>query len=332
MDRLLIASLLTVLLAASRVEAQADTCVVLPSPSSQAPEGVREHVQEVVTAQLREHGNVVLSPRDAQLRMVGQPMRECAAIDCAAGVNRYLGTGFAVLTEIAWAGGRVTMVNVALIGLEDGESVGGQAEVVAGDVDAAVRGAFQAAWDRWVTAQQGYIVVTTTPPGAFVELDGQSLGRAPLRRLARAGAHTLHATLEGHRSVTREITIDRHEEREITITLSEGEGDEVPGGEAAGPIEAPETREEAHWANYLIGVALIAGGAGALVSPIWTLADNGTPVSETEYVSFGPASGVLLGIGAASIIGGTVFMIAAPIRTTVTVSPTTAGLTVSGSF
>lgn len=307
----------------------ADTCVMLPAPESPAPEAVREHVQSVVADRLREHGNVVIAPRDAQLRMVGQPMRDCAAIDCAAGVNRFLGTGFAVLTEIAWVGGRVTMVNVALIGLEDGESVGGQAEVVAGDVDAAVRGAFQAAWDRWVASQQGYLIITTTPPGAFVELDGQSLGRAPLRRLFRAGAHTLRITLEGHRAVTREITLDRHEEREVAITLTEGEGEE-----AIGAAPATATREETHWASYAIGGALIAGGIAALVSPIWTLADLGAPVGTdgVEYVSFGPVSGTLLGIGAAAILGGVVMMIVGPIRTSVVVTPERAQLSIGGWF
>ena len=331
---------LAAVIAPARALAQSETCVMLPSPSSTAPMTAREQVQAVVTDQLREHGNVVLAPRDAQLRMIGQPIRDCAAIDCAAAVNRFLGTAFAVLTEIAWVGGRVTMVNIALIGLEDGESVGGQAEVIAGDVAAATRAAFQAAWDRWAAAQQGYVVVTTTPPGAFIELDGASLGRSPIRRLARAGVHTLRATLEGYRSVTREITVDRHEEREVSITLTPGDGDEPSAGTGErvarpGPGDAaPATREEPHWANYLIGGALIAGGVGALVSPIWTLAAEGDPWGDNraEYVSFGAQSGALMGVGIAAIAGGTIFMIAQPITTTVSVTPTSAGIRVSGSF
>ena len=334
-----IAAVFAIVIATPRTaSAQSETCVVLPSPSTTAPESAREAVQGVVTDELRRHGHVVLGPRDAQLRMIGQPVRDCAAIDCAAEVNRFLGTGFAVLTEIAWVGGRVTMVNIALIGLEDGESVGGQAEVVAGDVAAATRAAFTAAWDRWAAAQQGYVVVTTTPPGAYIEIDGSSLGRAPVRRLTRAGVHLLRATLEGYRTVTREITIDRHEEREVTITLTPGEGEDPThggGGAAAGDIisdpEVPQTREEAHWANYLIGGALIAGGLGALVSPIWTLASEGDAWGD-GYVAFGAQSGILMGVGIAAIIGGTVIMIAQPIRTTVTITPTSAGLGVSGTF
>ncbi len=321
--------------------AQAETCVVLPSPSSTAPETAREAVQGIVTDELRRHGNVVLGPRDAQLRMIGQSVRDCAAIDCAAEVNRFLGTGFAVLTEIAWVGGRVTMVNIALIGLEDGESVGGQAEVVAGDVAAATRAAFTAAWDRWAAAQQGYVIVTTTPPGAYIEIDGASLGRAPVRRLTRAGVHLLRATLDGYRSVTREITIDRHEEREIAITLTPGAGEDPTdggGGSDAGDVigdggaeAAPQTREEPHWANLLIGGGLILGGAAALVSPLWTLGAEGQPWGD-GYVHFGAQSGVLLGVGLAALTAGIVFLVLEPIRTTVTLSPTTAGLSVSGEF
>ncbi|AKF06545.1 PEGA domain-containing protein [Sandaracinus amylolyticus] len=330
----------------SVARAQTETCVMLPSPSTTAPESAREQVQAIVTEELREHGNVVLGPRDAQLRMMGQSVRDCAAIDCAAAVNRFLGTGFAVLTEIAWVGGRITMVNVALIGLEDGESVGGQAEVVAGDVAAATRAAFTAAWDRWAAAQQGYIVVTTTPPGAFVELDGASLGRSPIRRLTRSGVHTLRATLEGYRSVTREITIDRHEEREIAITLTPGEGEDpthggggsaagdVIGGEQQTTLPPVETRDEPHWSNFLIGGGLIAAGLGALISPVWTLAVEGDAWGDegTEYVSFGAQSGVLMGVGIAAIVGGAVVMIVQPVTTTVTVSPTSAGIQVSGRF
>jgi hypothetical protein len=327
-------------LIAPAARAQSDTCVLLPSPSTQAPEAVREQVQVIVAEELREHGNVVLSPRDAQMRMVGQPMRDCAQIDCAASVNRQLGTGFAVLTEIAWVGGRVTMINVALIGLEDGESVGGQAEVVGGDVAAAVRAAFQAAWDRWAASQQGYVIVSTTPPGAFIELDGASLGRAPIRRLTRAGVHSLRATLEGHRSVSREITIDRHEEREIEITLTEGDGEETPA-EPQAVDGHPPPREgvdqvQQHWSNWAIGGALIATGIAALITPIWTLAEEGSAVPREgrpdDYVQFGPLSGALLGLGTAAIAGGAVMMIVQPIRTTVRVTPTGAGVTVSGRF
>lgn len=330
---------ITALMAPTSAHAQSETCVVLPSPSTTAPESAREAVQGVVTDELRRHGNVVLGPRDAQLRMIGQSVRDCAAIDCAAEVNRFLGTGFAVLTEIAWVGGRVTMVNIALIGLEDGESVGGQAEVIAGDVPAATRAAFTAAWDRWAAAQQGYVIVTTTPPGAYIEIDGASLGRAPIRRLTRSGVRVLRARLEGYRTVTREITIDRHEEREVAITLTPGEGDDPThgeGGPGAGELvgggeEVPQTREEAHWANYLLGGALVAGGLGALVSPIWTLATEGQRWGD-DRVTFGAQSGVLMGVGIAAIIGGTVLVIAAPIRTTVTITPTSAGIGLSGNF
>jgi hypothetical protein len=314
---------------------QAGTCVMLPPPATQAPPTAREQIQGAVAEALRSRGVVVLATRDAQMRMTGQPMHDCAAIDCADEVNRYLGTAFAVLTEIAWAGGRVTMINIAIIGLEDGESVGGQAEVTGGDAAGAARAAFQAAWDRWEASQQGYVSVTTTPEGAFIDLDGQSIGRAPVRRLARAGAHTIRATLEGYEPATRDITIDRHEERALEIALDpEGTTSDTPEPQPA----TPTTREEGHWSNFLVATGLILGGGAALISPIWTLVDQGvvtvvgTGMGPDEYVQFGPVSGVLLGIGAAAIVGGVIIMIAQPIRTTVTVSPDSARLTISGTF
>jgi len=325
----------------SVARAQTETGVALAGGTGAAPASVREQALAVVADALRERGIVVLTARDASLRMVGQPFRACAAIDCAVDVNRFLGTSFAIITDLSWARGQATLVNVAVVGSDDGESVGGQAEVHGGDVGAAVRTAFQGAWDRHVAAQQGHLVVTTEPTGGFVEVDGVSIGRAPLRRLTGAGAHTVHVTLEGHRSQTREVTIERHQERALEFVMTPGSGPEsgiVAGPEPVVAPPAASTTDAPHWANHVLAGTLVAAGALMLVPPLWTAATAGQTVSAAagdageEYVAFGAVSGTLLGLALASIAGGAVVWALLPIRTQVETTPQGASLRLMGEF
>lgn len=88
--------------------------------------------------------------------------------------------------------------------------------------------------------------------------------------------------------------------------------------------EAPTTTEP-HFANWLIGGGLVAGGLVALVSPIHTLARQGECTDMgglsdgwcRSGVSFGTQSGVLLGVGLGAIVGGAVFMLLSPFQTQV---------------
>lgn len=111
-------------------------------------------------------------------------------------------------------------------------------------------------------------------------------------------------------------------------------GPPPPRDRGGGEGQAPIAPEEVHWASYVIGIALVAGGIAALITPIWTLAEHGSPVpgDGREYVRFGPISGALLGIGASAIIGGIVMMIVGPIRATVSVSPTHGSLMLDMRF
>ncbi len=323
---------LALALAPARAAAQGQTCVLLPPPEeSSAPADAHTRVATTITEELRSHGLVVMASRDAQLRMADQPIETCSAIDCAPEVNRFLGTTFAVLTELTWLRGRPTMINVVLIGLESGASAGGQAVIErGGDLAAAVRAAFSTAWDRWQADSQGQLVIETTPTGAFIEIDGASAGRAPLRHLVAAGVHTLSATLDGYVTASREITIDRHEERAVSIELVRPEATPPPPA----PPEVFEDRP--HWANWVIGGGALALAIGLSVSPIWTAAtageviDNG--VGGTETVVFDSGSAALAIIGGALVIGGVVFMIIHPINDHVRVSGGPTGVSVEGTW
>lgn len=316
-------------LAPSLAYAQGQTCVLLPPPEeSTAPADAHARVAATITEELREHGLVVMASRDAQLRMADQPIETCSAIDCAPDVNRFLGTTFAVLTELTWLRGRPTMINVVLIGLESGASAGGQAVIErGGDLAAAVRSAFSTAWDRWQADSQGQLVIETTPPSAFIEIDGTSVGRAPIRQLVSSGVHRVRATLEGYVADSREVTLDRHEERAITIELAS----ETPEVAVITPPEETYV-DEPSWLNWVIGGGALAIGVGLAIEPIWTAATQGEVIDNgaagTETVTFGPVSGALAIVSGAILIGASVFMIVHPINDRVRVSagPTSVGV------
>lgn len=312
------------------VAAQGQTCVLLPrAEDSTAPADAHARVDATITEELRAHGLVVMASRDAQLRMADQPMEGCADIDCAPDVNRFLGTTFAVLTELTWLRGRPTMINVVLIGLDDGVSAGGQAVIErGGDLATAVRTAFSTAWDRWQADAQGQLQIDTTPPGAFVEIDGTSVGRSPIRQLVATGVHTVRVALDGYVTETREVTLDRHEERALVIELAPPAPEPTPP-----PVAVTETFEDQpHWSNWVIGGGAIALAIGLSISPIWTAATAGELIDHgaagTETVVFDAQSAALAVIGGALLIGGVVFLVLHPIteRVRVGVGPTSVGV------
>jgi|GEM_PF-2730334 len=316
------------------------TCVLLPHASADVPAATWQEVDRAVAEALRTRGVIVLSARDAQLRMMGQPMEDCGAIECAPDVNRFLGTAFAVLTEVTWLRGRPTAVNVVLIGLASDHAAGGQASVARGsELEDATMTAFGIAWDRWEADRQGQLLVESTPPGAFVELDGTSVGRAPIRRLVTTGVHTVHLALEGYVSETREITIDRHEERTLSVTLAPTEitAAQAGPGDGGSEGEAPSTGvlttvDQPHWANWVLGGGLLVASVGLAIEPIYAASIAGQRTPTGEFYAFGAQEGILTGLSAACLIGGIVVLAVQPFRETVTIAPGLGSLRIHGTF
>lgn len=333
-------AVVAVLLCLASGEAAAQsTCVLLPHASAEVPAATWQEVDRAVAEALRARGVIVLAARDAQLRMMGQPMEDCGAIECAPDVNRFLGTAFAVLTEVTWLRGRPTAVNVVLIGVSSDHAAGGQASAARGELEEATATAFGIAWDRWEADRQGQLLVESTPAGAFVELDGTSVGRAPVRRLVTTGVHTVRLALEGYVSETREITIDRHEERTLSIALvpteptaaADAASGEGPSGGAAS-TRVGTTVEQPHWGNWLLGGGLLAAAVGLAIEPIYAASIAGQRTPTGEFYAFGAQEGILTGLSAACLIGGIVVLAVQPFRETITVEPGLGSLRIRGAF
>lgn len=326
-------ALAAVLLGAlSPLHVQAQTCALLPpgtpAEGAPAPADAQAAALEAVTGALATDGVTVIGSADAQRRMVGEPFVECNALDCGAEVVRSLGVDFVVLVTVWAPRGAPTSVVVTLIGASD--SAAGDAPVEGDVVDATLR-ALATARQRWQAAQMGFIDVRSSPPGADVELDGRLIGRTPIRHLAMAGQRRVRIHLEGYEPIEESVRVEPTQEHPVEVTLSEA---------TAPPPVVPETRTEPHFANWLIGGALIAGGVAALISPLHTLATLGNCADAAglpggwcrSEVTFGAQSGVLLGVGAAALIGGVVFLIAQPFQVTTVITPDSARLGISGTF
>ncbi len=316
------------------LDALAQTCAMLPpgrpSEGQPPPADAQAAAVEAVTRALAGSGVTVIAAPDAQRRMVGEPFAECNALECGAEVVRSLGVDYVVLVTVWAPRGSPTSVVVTLIGA--GDSAAGDAPVE-GDVTTAALSALTTATQRWQASQMGFIAVTSQPEGAAVEVDGRLVGQTPLRHLVAAGQRRVRIHLEGYDTVEQTVRVEPTQEHPVDVTLAPATAgehhDEQPGG---------GTYTEPHFANWIIGSALVAGGIAALISPIVTLATEGDctdPVSSgwcRSVVSFGPQSGVLMGVGIAAIVGGAVFMIAQPIQITTAVTPSSAMVQLRGTY
>jgi len=314
------------LLAAAPAEAQ--TCAMLrpgvPAEGTTAPDDVVARVQEAVAGQLLEHVATVLSSEDAARRMVGQPYSECAALDCGGSVVRALGVDFAVLVTIWAPRGTPTSVVVTFIGADD--SVAGDAPVQNGEVVAAALTALQTARQRWGASQMGFLVLTSSPSGASVEVDGRVIGTTPLRHLVMAGQREVRVVLDGYATAEHRVMVTATEESSLDVALTPDE--------AVAPATS-RTSDEPSVLNWVIGGGFVAAGLGLLVSPIYALAIDGSCVGDppcAEIHQFGVANGVLLGVAGAALVGGVVFLAAQPIRVSVTASGDSASIELRGTF
>ncbi len=143
------------------------------------------------------------------------------------------------------------------------------------------------------------------------------------------GERVVRVQLEGYTADEQTLEVQPTQSHPASFTLVAAV-EELPA--------APTTRTEAHWANWVVGGALIAGGVAALIAPVHTLARSGECVDEPapglcrSEVQFGAVSGVLLGVGVAALAGGVVFLAAQPITVDVIVQPDEASVRVSGAF
>ena len=178
----------------------------------------------------------------------------CAEADCAAAAARHAGASLAVLVDVEvsdrdwvvalWvvdADGRVVSQSEARCDLC------GMVEVltVAENEAAALRGKLDS-----LTLGPAVLIVETRPVGADVQLDGDSVGAAPIERIVPTGRHRLRAIAPGYAPEERDIDAVAGVRERVVLDLV--------------PLDSRRDRiaRGFGWAAIAVGLAAIGTGAG----------------------------------------------------------------------
>ena len=318
MARVLALAMLVSVLWAERAAAQSAIVSAIGDPASEV-ERARAGVIEV----LAERG----------VRLVRTPDGEpCEERECAARMAGRAGVDFVVLARIEPADGG-SRVLVALLAAQ-GPAREASAAILEAGAAAAAAAATQSALDLRTETRLGFLAVRTRPPGARVEIDGEAAGESPLRRMIAPGPHAVRIVPAEGEARTREVEVVALEETTVDVDLRGGREEQE---EASSPPSSPR-RTEPSPLNWLIGGGLAIAGVVLLISPLQTLATEGQCVDLIEgvgcreRVAFGAQSGILLGLGLASLAAAVVVDAVAPLRVEVAATPSQAMLRVGATF
>ena len=278
------------------------------------------------TEALSAAGLTVLSFDETQTRLLASEHRDCNEEECGRAVASELHVDYAVLVMIWLSDGTPTAVVVQFIPEGGGAPIAGQGRAERdfdGLIDAAVRdGLVRLRADR-----TGTLRITTEPTGAVVSVDGREVGRSPVQRTLPQGSHRVEARADGlYGEETVEVVA--HSATDLELVLHEVEGGEAPVVVASGP----------HWANFVLGGALIALGIVLAIDPIYTLANEGqcSAVSVAggceRWYEVGPRGVSLLVLGSASLVAGPIVMGVQPIPPERGGGQSALGLSTAGRF
>jgi hypothetical protein len=152
----------------------------------------------------------------------------------------------------------------------------------------ATRAAFDKARKQLAAAPRGKLMVTSSPSGADVFLDGRHVGKTPLSGDFLPGTYQLQLSRSGATSFSREVQILKAESHPVSVDLA-FEGSVQPGRPVcvrSRPEEADPLRGVTRIAALLgmreaVVVRLVRGGAGSsMVSAALLNVDSGQQVRE----------------------------------------------------
>ncbi|HJL18070.1 MAG TPA: PEGA domain-containing protein [Sandaracinaceae bacterium LLY-WYZ-13_1] len=316
-----VCTLALILLASPAVAAAQSALVVVPP--APVPPVELERARAGVIEVLAENG----------MRLVPTPDGEpCEAVECAPALARQAGADVVLLVSVEATEGGGSRIRVESVPA-DGDRRGATAEVGDAGFGAAAGAALQELLSEPPPTRRGFLTVRTTPPGAAVSIDGEAVGRAPLRRMVAPGEHAVRIAPAA--GPPRERTVEVRPLEETAVEVDLGAEDEAPGEPMA---ETGPTRTEPSPFNWLLGGGLAIAGIVTLISPLQTLAQEGECVELVEdagcveMVRFGAQSGVLLGVGLALLTGAVIVDAVAPIRVEVQVSDSAGLVGVRGRF
>ncbi|MEM6996558.1 MAG: PEGA domain-containing protein [Myxococcota bacterium] len=152
------------------------------------------------------------------------------------------------------------------------------------------------------------IKFTSTPPGAEVSLDGQSVGTTPLEVPVTAGQHTMTVAAPDHVAHRRRIVVAAGEVLSLDTSLSPR-------------VSMAERRAKQHRVRLTVGASAVAAGVGGIAVGAAMLAIHGKPVmadcagtdvdleGDCRYLhETKVGGGIAFGLGAALAVSGAVVL------------------------
>lgn len=247
-----------------------------------------------------ERGEAELVVRDAAAA--------CRDDACWGALARDAGAGFVVTTNVAIVE-RDYAMRIDVRSGRDGRVVVsvdqrcelcglGEAATQLADMAAAVAGKLDA-----LATARGVLAIESVPEGAAIALDGAAIGTAPLVRDVMPGTHSVRATLAGHHGQARDVEAVAGVQQLVRFELVEA---------------VPPTRKHLRrfgWAMLGLGGAAVVAGAPLVAideNPVTSRCTgenvNAFGVCKYRYDTL-VGGAVLIGIGAAAIVTGTVIAI-----------------------
>jgi hypothetical protein len=315
---------------------QANTAVVVPpSVDMTAPADMLDTAATELIRLIRVQGFDVISPGQASAAAEDAQQSgtfptqfnvlDCRSVECAIEYRRLFDASFAAQLFISGLSGKAGTVTVTITESEK-VSFTGTATLQGGDLKAAVQTAYSAARDKYVRGEGPWLTIEGGPAGALVIVDEQEYGTLPIEhRYIAPGAHQVVVRAEGYtaQSSSLEIpaTID-HEER-LNVSLL--------------ALDDHNKRKLDRTWDYVVGGLIAAVGATHLALGAYQFKQRGDCANADCTRVYGDSDGsqekLLLGLGAAGVAAGALWMGIGPIaRLSVRADTHAASLSLRGAF
>ncbi len=250
-------------------------------------------------------GSKVISESDIHTILMGEEKRqECGVEDtsCLVEIGAALGVPEAVSGDIGRLGA-IWMLNLRRINVRTAEVVSRSSRQVTGDIDSlvvAIPFAVAELFGVKLSDQPGSLVVSVTPNGSKVVIDGKTVGETPLTHPLLEGNYTVEVSRSGYFSEKRLIELKPGERTEIQTALK--------------PVPFNPYRTAAY-ATFFSGVGLVAFG-GIATWQAKEAGDNynftGKASDERKSHSWTGAAIAGYSLGAAAMITGVTLWVLDP--------------------
>jgi PEGA domain len=172
---------------------RAQSAVMRPLPEPPTPTAMEQLAQQTAAQALAAANIHIIDAAEARQRLRQAAENPCLEVNCASSVLRVLDADMLVAVTLASDG----EVLVALVDAS-GKHVNATAPSQVEGVEAATRAAVNRALSKWPARGLVPIVLSGTPVGATVTVDGQPRGTLPLEMRVQPGHHEIVITMDGY--------------------------------------------------------------------------------------------------------------------------------------